>query len=528
MVVHDSLKIQAECRSQKTAVICGDRSLTYGELEASANRLARALQEMGVRRGDRVAVFLPNSVETASAIYGVLNADAVFVPVNHGTKPAKLAYVLDNCDAVAVITDAARYGILTDALSLAGSRAKAIVIGTKDETVASPRPAYLWADIMASYDSLPPSSVAIDRDLACLIYTSGSTGEPKGIACGHDNVVFARDAIIAYLQNTSNDIVIGVLPFSFDYGLYQLLMTVAFGGTLVIENAFAFPAAILRSIEQHAVTGFPVVPTLSAMLLRSQSAEYDVSSLRYITNTAAALPPSHIQQLRLRFPRVSIYSMYGLTECKRALYLPPDRLDDKPSSVGVPIPGTETWVVDDAGFRMPPGEVGELVVRGSHVMRGYWNDDVLTSRIYRAGPTPGERVLYTGDLFRVDEEGLHYFVARKDDIIKSRGEKVSPKEVESSLCELSGVSEATVVGVEDEMLGQALVAYVVSSNQSLTERDVRAHCASRLESYMIPSRICFVDTLPRTSSGKVDRLILSGKKTVGDDGDDRHLGTDHE
>ena len=200
-----------------------------------------------------------------------------------------------------------------------------------------------------------PTRQNIDLDLACLIYTSGTTGDPKGVMSDHSNMVFAASAIIEYLENVESDIVINVLPLSFDYGLYQLLMTFKFGGTLVLEKSFTYPAAVLKKMEQERVTGFPGVPTIYAMLLPMDLSGFDLSSLRYLSNTAAALPVSHIEAIRKKFPAATLYSMYGLTETKRTLFLPPAELDRRPGSVGVPIPGTEAWVEDESGQRLGPG-----------------------------------------------------------------------------------------------------------------------------------------------------------------------------
>ena len=373
---------------------------------------------------------------------------------------------------------------------------------------------YALDDLLAAYTATRPDCPTIDQDLACLIYTSGSTGEPKGVMSGHNNVVFASGSIIQYLENTPDDIVINVLPLSFDYGLYQLLMVFRFGGTLVLERSFAYPAAVLKRMEAERVTGLPGVPTVFAILLQMNLSPYDLSSLRYITNTAAALPPSHIMALREKFPWATLYSMYGLTECKRTLYLPPNQLDRRPGSVGIAIPGTEVWIEDEEGSRVGPGVVGELVIRGSHVMRGYWENPGATAKCYRPGPTPGERVLYSGDLFKMDEEGYLYFVARKDDIIKSRGEKVAPKEVENVLYGIEGVVEAAVIGVPDPILGQAIKAFVVLDadkdhpDVELTEKDILRHCQANLENFMVPQYVKFCDELPKTASGKIKKTDL--------------------
>jgi acyl-CoA synthetase (AMP-forming)/AMP-acid ligase II len=291
-------------------------------------------------------------------------------------------------------------------------------------------------------------------------------------------------------------------------------MAFKFGGTVVLEQSFAYPYEIIKQMVKERVTGFPGVPTMFAILLQMEDLKkYDLSSLRYITNTAASLPVEHIQRLRGIFPQAKVYSMYGLTECKRVSYLPPEELDRRPGSVGRGMPNEEVWIVDDNGNRVGPGIVGELVVRGSNVMKGYWGDPEITDRVLKPGLLPGEKVLYTGDLFKMDEEGFLYFVGRKDDMIKTRGERVSPKEVENVLYGLEGIVEVAIIPVPDDILGQAIKAIIVRRNGSfLTEKDVFRHCKSELEEFAIPKYIEFRDLLPKTSSGKIDKLTLKNQK----------------
>jgi acyl-CoA synthetase (AMP-forming)/AMP-acid ligase II len=342
-----------------------------------------------------------------------------------------------------------------------------------------------------------------EQDLACLVYTSGSTGEPKGVMESHACIDFASGSIIRYLENTADDIVLNCLPLSFDYGLYQPLMVFKFGGTLVLERSFMFPAAILKKMEKERVTGFPGVPTIFSLLLQMDLSAYDLTSLRYITNTAAALPVSHIERLCAKFPQACLYSMYGQTECKRVLYLPPHELKNRPGSVGIAIPGTEVWVQGPDGERLLPGSIGQLVVRGRHVMKGYLNKPNETASTFGPGRFPEEGVLFTGDLFRQDEEGFFYFISRVDDIIKTRGEKVAPKEVENVLYLLPCVLEAAVVGVPDELEGEAIKAYLVSRDPELSAKYVINHCKKHLESFMIPKLVEFRETLPKGSTGKI-------------------------
>lgn len=504
-LVQHFLENSADRLPDKIAMVCDEQRLTYAQIEKMSNRIANALQARGIRRGERVGLFLPNSVELVVALFGVLKAGGVFVIINSSTKADKLAYILNNCQASALFigqTQNAGFELLQTVPSL-----KFLCLTGVESADGHPRAISFEALTSTSTPRRPPIS-NIDLDLACLIYTSGSTGEPKGVMSDHSNVVFATDSIRSYLKNREDDIVINVLPLSFDYGLYQVFMTFAFGGTLVLEKGFTYPVAILESIQRERVTGFAGVPTIFSLLVTMDLSEFDLSSLRYMTNTAAALPPSHIQKIRAAFPEVTLFSMYGLTETKRTLYLPPEQLDTRPDSVGIAIPGTEVWVVDEYGRRLPAGQVGELVVRGRHVMRGYWGDPEKTAARYRPGPIEGERVCYTGDLFRMDDEGFCYFVARKDDIIKSRGEKISPKELENVLYRLAGVQDVAVIGVPDAVLGQAVKVFIVPTDPNLTVKDVLRYCKANLEDYMQPKVVELVAELPKSNNGKIQKNDL--------------------
>jgi acyl-CoA synthetase (AMP-forming)/AMP-acid ligase II len=459
-----------------------------------------------------MVIFLPNSTESVLGIFATLKAGGTFVVCNHTTKKDKLLYILNNCRATGIITNLRNEKLIKELQPQVPSLKFALIAGPARDESEIDEGAFPVQSIANVLDSAPtdqPSTVNIDLDLAGLIYTSGSTGDPKGVMCDHSNIDFATGSIITYLENVEDDIVLNVLPLSFDYGLYQLLMTFKFGGTLVLEQSFTYPAAILKKMEEEKVTGFPGVPTIFAILVQMDLSQYDLSSLRYLTNTAAALPPSHIQELQNKFSWATLYSMYGLTETKRTLYLPPDQLDIRPGSVGIAIPGTEVWIEDEEGHRLGPGEVGELVIRGSHVMRGYWENPEATTKRYRPGPIPGERLCYSDDLFRMDEEGYLYFVGRKDDIIKSRGEKVAPKEVENTLYKIPSVVEAAVIGVPDPVLGESIKAFVVTEDPDLKEAKIIAFCRANLEDFMVPQKVEILAELPKTSSGKIKKTGLS-------------------
>ena len=496
MRVENFLRQSAQRFPQKTVLIAGTVRLSYAEFDAKTDALAAALQRLGVKRNDRVLVFMDNAAEAALSIFAVLKAGATFSPINASTKADKLAYIVDNCRPTAILTQKKLAAVTATAL---GDVDVAVLVANTAE----------WDAALAETPWTAPNR-GIDTDLAMLIYTSGSTGRPKGVMMTHRNIDAASESITTYLENTADDIILNVAPLAFDYGLYQLLMAVRMGATLVLEKSFAFPAAIFETMRREKVTGFPLVPTMAAMILQMRDLEPGaLPDLRYITNTAAALPEEHIQRLRAIFPGATLYSMYGLTECKRCTYLPPAQLDTRAGSVGIAIPNTEAYVADDAGEPVANGVIGELVIRGPHVMQGYWENPKATAERLRPGRNAWERVLFTGDLFYADAEGFLYFVGRKDDIIKTRGEKVAPKEVETALYAHPGIAEAVVVGVPDPVLGQAVKAIVVLADPALTEGEIVRHCAKLLEDFMVPKSVEFRTDLPKTDTGKVSRRLAA-------------------
>jgi amino acid adenylation domain-containing protein len=512
-LLHDYLQISARELSDKVALVCAGARITYGMLEASSNALAHNLVAAGVQRGDRVVVFGDNTIDTVISFWAVLKANAVVSIVNPLTKTDKLHYLLEDCRPAALIADAHLYSIFAEPVR-ASAHLRHIIIcgGIDDEKIAMLPHAQRWADALAEGDrAAPPTRRCIDIDLAAIIYTSGSTGDPKGVMLTHRNMLTACTSIASYLELQEDEVILDVLPLSFDYGLYQMIMAFRTGARLVLERSFAFPAQILNVMVKEGVTGFPGVPTIFSILAEMKSLkDYDLTKIRYVTNTAAALPVKHILMLRDIFPTAWIYSMYGLTECKRCTYLPPKDIDRKPASVGIAIPNTEMWIVDEAGNKVGPEVVGQLVIRGATVMKGYWEKPEATSRKLKPGPLPGEQVLYTGDYCKMDDEGYLYFVGRMDDVIKSRGEKVAPKEVENVLMNIPGVREAAVIGVPDEVLGQAVKAFVVlEAGIEMAEKQLQKECQSRLENFMVPKFIVTVSSLPKTDTGKIKKTGLS-------------------
>lgn len=505
----------------KEALICGEERLTYAHIDFHSDVLAAALSDIGVKRHDRVVIFTDNTPEAVLSLLGILKVGGVFVILNGALKAKKLAYVLKDSGANVIITSTTKATTVAEAFSLLEKNISIIWIGISFDIPKELSSASLtWDSIFSTTSHADKNAlkkkvkdkraIALDLDLAALIYTSGSTGEPKGVMSSHCNMISAARSIIQYLENTDKDIVLDVLPLSFDYGLYQVIMAFMYGGTVVLEKSFLFLHQVLERIEREQVTGFPIVPTILAMILNLKDVKkYNFNSLRYITNTGDALPVGHIRKFRDLFPAVKLYSMFGLTECKRVCYLPPEEIDKRPSSVGKPIPNCEVFILDESGKEVEPGITGELIIRGSNVTRGYWNSPELTERYFKPGRYPGEMVLHSGDYFQRDSDGYLYFVGRKDDMIKSRGERVCAKEVENVIYEIPGIVEAAVVGVPDAIAGQAIKAFIVRDiDVHLTERDIMKYCTDHLEPFAVPKYIEYVDRLPKTPHGKIDKKAL--------------------
>jgi len=516
-LLYEGLLASSAAYPDKTAIVIGDKSYSYAELLNAALCLAASLQEAGVKRGDRVAIYMDNTWPCVVSIYGALFAGAVFLTINPQTKSAKLKYILKDSGANALITDSHLAKVFTPILPDTKNIITLILSGENNLTQYSDPPTQYFEQIISDSKYLSRPVEVIPNDLATLIYTSGSSGFPKGVMQTHQSMVFAAWSLIEYLRLSSSDRILLVLPLAFDYGLYQLLMSVNLAATLVVERSFTFPAVVYKTIVTQAVTIFPAVPTILAMMIASHKKKALIfPTITRLTNTAAALAPALIPDLHEIFPNALIYKMYGLTECKRVCYLEPEMLDSHPDSVGRAIPGTETFLLNSEGDPVAVGDTGILYVRGPHIMAGYWNQPEFSRKMLKPGALPGERILCTQDLFKQDENQLLYFIGRNDDMIKTRGEKVSPVEVENVLQSIPGIHQASIVGIDDESLGQAIQAFVVlNPGAELSEREIRKICLSRLENFMVPKVIVFLERLPKTSNGKIDRIDLKNRAAHG-------------
>jgi amino acid adenylation domain-containing protein len=505
-LLHDSLLSSAARLPEKLAVVVEGKPYSYAQLLESAARLANALHARGVQRGDRVAIYMDNSWPCVVSIYAVLMAGGVFLVINPQTKADKLEFILDDSDARLLITDGHLASVFASVMTRLPKLTGVICSGQQPADIRVEE----FDTVLRDASPLVAPASAIPLDLAALIYTSGSTGNPKGVMQTHQSMRFAAGSLIEYLRLDEEQRIFCVLPVAFDYGLYQLLMAVQLGATLVLERSFTYPAQIFARMQEYQVTTFPGVPTIFALLLSAHGrSPLSFPSVTRVTNTAAALPDDFVARLRAVFPNALLYKMYGLTECKRVSYLEPELVEAKPGSVGKAIPGTEVYLLTPDGAPVLAGETGVLHVRGPHIMLGYWKQPELSAHMLKSGKLPGEQVLCTQDFFRMDADGFLYFVGRSDDIIKTRGEKVSPVEVENALHSIAGIREAAVIGVPDEALGQAIRAYVVvEPGVAISDKQIRALCLARLENFMVPKEVVIVAELPKTATGKVSKKLL--------------------
>lgn len=506
----EALEFSYKKHPTKTAAIFGGKEFSYADLKENAENLALHLASIGIKKGDRIAIFMNNSWQCIVSIYGITLAGGVFLVVNPQTKSNKLQYILEDCSAKVIISETFLVPEFSAALKSSKEIIEVILSGTKPANTNIEFEFKGFDQIIRTKELNSSLPNIIPNDLAALIYTSGSTGFPKGVMMTHQSMVFTSWSLIEYLRLTEDERIMLVLPLAFDYGLYQLLMAITIGGTLIIEHSFNFPPTIFRQIEQLKPTVFPGVPSIySVMIATYKKTGLTFNLIKKITNTAANLPDEFVSDLKKIFPNALIFKMYGLTECKRVCYLEPELIDLKPNSVGKPIPGTEVFLLSPEGKPVPPGESGILYVRGPHVMAGYWNNEELSKEMLKPGSIPGERTLCAHDLFKMDEDGFLYFQGRNDDIIKTRGEKVSPVEVENTIHKINGIREAAVLGMPDVALGESIVAFITTHDQvQMSEKDIQLECKAQLEPFMIPQKVIFIPEMPKSSNGKIDKSEL--------------------
>ena len=505
--VHALLQRSARLFPDKIACIQGEERVSYRALNAMADRLAAFLLEQGIVAGDRVVLLLENGVPYIASYYGALKAGGVAVPLNCDTKAESLAALLRELEPRALVACGKSEELLRrmdpDSLQI-----PLLLLKSPSAAWSSGRCRVVdWDGIVEHGAGGDPGAadVAVDPSgLASIIYTSGSTGKPKGVMLSHRNIVANTGSIVQYLELTEKDVQMVVLPFFYVMGKSLLNTHVAVGGTVVLNNSFAYPAAVVRQMADERVTGFSGVPSTYAYLLHRSPLEAfrdRLESLRYCTQAGGHMAREIKEKLLQVLPsHTRLFIMYGATEAAaRLTYVEPERLLAKLDSIGRPIPGVTVRVLDQSGAELPDGEQGELVAAGANIMQGYWRDAAATARVLdRHG-------YHTGDLGYRDAEGYLYVTGRKDDLLKVGGHRIDPQEVEDALMATGLLLEAAVVGVDDAVLGKRLVALVVPLQGKPAEGQVLALCFARLPRHKLPAAIRFVGSLPKSANAKIDR-----------------------
>lgn len=506
----------------KEALVHGQERLSYRQVARNTTGLAMGLRASGMQRGDRVGIYLEASVPQVISIFGISQGEGVYVPINSLLHPEQVMHIARDCAMKALITTPVKLTALREVLPQIPSLEFLVVTGEGDVPPIK-LPVCRFEQLCAADPPPIRREKNIDKDLAAILYTSGSTGKPKGVMLSHANVVAGSRIVSTYLEITDDERILAVLPFSFDAGMNQVMTAFEKGATLVLIN-FTFAREIVQTLLKERITGLAGVPTLWSLLAQPNSTldKQPLPHLRYITNTGGAMPQAVLKVLRQTLPATRIFLMYGLTEAFRSTYLPPEELDRRPTSMGKAIPDTEILVLKENGELCKPGEVGELVHRGPTVSLGYWNRPEDTARALRPNPLlpkemgDCERVCYSGDLVKMDEDGFLYFVGRRDTMIKSSGFRISPTEVEEVLFQTGKLRGAAVIGVPDEVLGQTIKAFVVPRDgEPLDTEALLAHCAEKMPRYMVPKFVEVLSELPKTTSGKVDYPALRKREGLG-------------
>ncbi|MDP3085879.1 MAG: AMP-binding protein [Rubrivivax sp.] len=485
----------------KVAIVSAARSITFGELYREAVATAECLREIGLSSGDRIGICMEKSVDQVLAILGVLFANGVVVPILPRLKGPNIRHIIENSGMAAMITDSER---LTEVTEFEGLTR--LITGHGEISQAWPNLPYLRRFIQPRnfFDR-------IGNDNAAIIYSSGSTGRPKGILIAQRNLAEGADIVAEYLGTREDDRIGCMLSFNFDYGMNQIWQTIRQGCTLVLHD-LALPNDLFSMMAKQRITALPVMPVFITKMfdrrLKVNTAAFDFSALRYVCSTGGRLSADMIADLRGAFPGVKVYSMFGLTEAFRSTYLPPDKLDTHPTSVGRAIPDCQVMVLDEQGEECAPKVVGELVHRGTTVTKGYWNDPVNTAKSFRSHPRfPGETLVFSGDKVYRDEEGFLYFVARADDMIKTKGFRVSPTEVETEVVRHADIVDAVAFAVPNISVGEDVAcAYTTVDGQPLAEPVLRQFLKSNLPNHMVPALLVHFDAFPILgNAGKLDR-----------------------
>ncbi len=502
-LIHQFLEKGAKSFPDKIALIQNDTRASYREINSGANNLAGFLIKLGVKKGDRIAILFENCLEFVISYYGVLKVGAVASSLSSDLKPGSLAPLLENLKPSVIIASKRFSRVLKSTDPLLVKKSKLLIQNLKAAWVSDGYDAFCWDEQVRIIEKENPQIDISDSSLGSIVFTSGSTGSPKGVMLSHANIVANTKSICQYLRLSDKDKQMVVLPFFYVMGLSILNTHFAVGGSLVINNNFAYPATIVEQMVRESVTGFSGVPSTYAYLLHRSPLEgyrSQLTSLRYCSQAGGHMPIQIKRELRRVLPEhTDIYIMYGATEASARLsYLEPCHFRKKMGSIGKAIPGVSLKVLDRSGEEVPKGQVGELVASGPNIMQGYWNDPENTKKVL------DKHGYHTGDIGFQDEDGFLYIKGRKDNLLKVGGHRINPREIEDAVLETGLAIEVAVFGVPDNLLGNKLIALIVAKRDDIDEKMVLFACLKRLPKHKLPSEMKIVKELPKNSSGKND------------------------
>lgn len=496
--VVSNLERAAALWPHRCAIRSGDDETPFATLWDRSRSMAGFLQANGLVPGDRVAILAAPSADWVAACYGIFLAGGIAVTLNAAARARDFETWLRHSGSRWLVCDSLTPDI-TAALQQLDVPVR-VLARTKPTTDAE------WlGDALLSAQPFSPKVMLDGAMPASILYTSGTTGNPKGVLLSHGNLASNCSAIREYLQLTQEDSIVNVLPFYYSYGASVLHTHLAAGARIVLEQNFVYPHLIADALARERATGFAGVPSTYALLLsRVDLSTHDLFALRYVTQAGGAMPVPLVRKLKNALPATRIFVMYGQTEATaRLTWLPPEQLEAKAGSAGIPIRDVQIEIRRESGEIATAGEIGEVRVRGPNVMLGYWNDPEATAQTVKEG------WLRTGDMGHLDEDGFLFLAGRRSDMIKTGAHRVHPGDIEEVISELDAVAEVAVIGMPDEILGQAIHAFIVTTpGRELDVARVKAHCRDRLAAYKIPRRVDFVPALPKTASGKIRRREL--------------------
>ncbi len=519
--VFHELTAAAERYPSKAALSCEGQTLTYAEYETLTRRIASFLASTGFRRGDRAGISLEKSNEYICLEFGIMRAAGCYVPIDYAYPPIRKNQILTDCAIHTLFTSKGAYESLAADQDLPSTLKHVVLLDGRPDEVAPLKGVALHAfdEVRSSSESQTAIFAPNDNDLAYIMYTSGSTGKPKGVMINHRNILTFMEWCNDKLALGPDDRIIQVAPFTFDISGLDTYNAVTQGASLYVIKNQLMINKILACIHKERITFISTVPTVIGTMIANPQVfkRYDLTCLKTIVSGAAACPAVFMKKLHEYLPSARLMNIYGPTEATIYCsyhWIDPAELDiDKPVPIGIPYENTEMYVVGPDGRELPAGEVGELILRGSHVSRGYYNDEAKTAAAFRSFPLMphlNEKVYFTGDVSKKDELGRFYCLGRKDDMIKSRGYRIELPEIEIALSALDVSLESfAAVAVPDPLIENRIYATVVlRPGASLTEDDVKAHCRKKIPEYMVPDAVLFLPELPKTTSGKISRKDL--------------------